>query len=182
VGTAWGLLIIGLLAYSLVQYTTWTRRSFRRGLTIFRLSEPFPKEVHADTLNKIFETRTMMFEFLEADAGLLKTKPVSRHAANSLIGAIQLPKLLGEIQLSNSGVGNVTIRVPLSYLLLRGTIVLILAYYEIQGIYSIWALTGMLLIGGILTFYELSIDKSRLFNGIGEIRTHLAASEATKAR
>ena len=123
----WFLLFIGLAFYYLVQITTWTVSSFRRGVVVHQYTVSFPGTIPKEHTNREIVFKNIIFRFISPGTGLFKA-----HPPNSLFkyrARNHFPWLLGEVQSSRKGIAQITLRIPLSRILMSLAFFITLVYF-----------------------------------------------------
>ena len=150
----------------LIQITKWTLPSFRQGIIVRRYQQSFSGKIPKKLLNKEILCENVIFKFDTPSTGLFRTRPRS-----SLFRTGYFPSLLGEINLTNKGIAQITLRISFSK-----TLILLALYFAIFNfifntervfpINSTLNRVGILLLVGFFSILGFTMEKDDLLEGI----------------
>jgi len=130
-----GLAICYLGFMYLKQITTWTLPSFRQGIIAHKFQEPFSGKISKELINREIVFKNIIFRFISPHTGLFKAHPPLTLFKNRIRN--YFPSLLGEVELSPNGVAHITLRIPLSTILIALTVFTALVISNIEGIFTL---------------------------------------------
>jgi len=163
-----------LLFYALIQYTTWTLESFRRGITVMRFHESFPVPIPSALLGRLLDVEDMSFKFITAQQGLFRTR-------ERIFRRIPGFPLLGEISLGDQGTASINVRIPLAAILIWLVVVMVIIVIQTQDASSanavlIGILRGMVIVTvlSIFLFCWFLIEKEVVIHGLGSIKKYVS--------
>jgi hypothetical protein len=90
------------------QTSSLSSEAFRWGVTIFKFQESFPIDIPIQFINKAVEFNSITFKFISQETCFFQSKRAGARRRASF------PLLLGEINLDNSGIAKIILRVPFS--------------------------------------------------------------------
>lgn len=175
------ILLIALEIYALIQMTTWTLSSFRFGIVVISFSTSFSNGATKKLINRMVETKGIMFKFVTQDVGLFRNSlmPLYNSFAPLRNGRIGFP-LLGEIKLTEKGVAQIKIRIPFSSILVMIALFVGLVEFATQGIYTIDSIAQgfakasvLMAILGVFGLFGFLIEKDIILHRIEEMKKYL---------
>jgi hypothetical protein len=165
-GSIWWIIFIGLLFYSLVEATTWTLLSFRRGIAVIDYFEPFMDKVPEEIVNRQIELDSISFLFVSQTNGLFRTQPKMSNRRPGF-------SLLGELELKENGEARVIVRVPSSSVLILITIFIGFIILGVQEPSSIYGIVFLGILTGVFLLLFFLIEKDSLLFGLKKIKKYL---------
>jgi hypothetical protein len=135
-----GLAICYLGFMYLRQITTWTLPSFQQGLVVRKYQEPFPGHIPNELLKQEIVCKNIIFKFDTPRTGLFRAYP--RFAFFKNRRTSYFPSLLGEIEFTSKGIAFITLRFPLSIVLILLVLFVALIISNAEGIFTINSVIG----------------------------------------
>jgi len=132
-----------------IQITTWTLPSFRQGIIVHKYREPFSGKIPKELMNREIALNNIIFKFISQNTGLFKAHPPLSFFKNT--AKSYFPSILGEIDLNHKGVAQITLRIPLSTILIYVALCIALVISNIEGTFTINSFIPGVLKGGFLT-------------------------------
>lgn len=165
-----GLAICYLGFRYLKQITTWTLPSFRQGIVVHKYTESFSGKIPTELMNREIVFKNIIFRFISPNSGLFKAHPPLTLFKNRIRN--YFPSLLGEVELSDTGMAQITLRIPLPIILISLAFFTALVISNIEGTFTINSfllrvLKGglVMMIFGILFIFGFLIEKEHLHEG-----------------
>jgi hypothetical protein len=165
----WFLLCIGLAFYYLIQITTWTVPSFRRGVVVQRYTVSFPSTIPEELTNREIAFKNIIFRFISTGTGLFKAHPPNTLFKNRARN--HFPWLLGEVQLDRKGFAQITLRIPLSKILILLAFFITLIY--LFGVPNGSGLTMLFIVFSIMDFVR---EKENLREGFMTLKEKVSVT------
>jgi hypothetical protein len=167
------ILFLGFMYFQ--QITTWTPYSFRLGLVIRRYKKPIPGKIPKELIKKEIICNNILFKFNSPTKGFFRAFP-KPHGLFSGRRKSYLPSMLGEININRSGIAEVSVRIPLSLILIIASLFLILVGSNIEGVFTLNAVMAsvvksflVMAIFGVLFFINSDFEKMDLEGGIKDL-------------
>ena len=155
----WFVLLFGLALYYLVQITTWTLPSFRWGVVVYKYSVSFSSTIPKELINRETVSKNIIFRFISPSTGLFKAHPPNflfkQRARN------HLPWLLGEVHLGHKGVAQITLRIPLSKILISLAFFITLIYF-----FGVLNGFGLAILFTVFSAMDFVREKENLLEGV----------------
>jgi hypothetical protein len=154
----WFLILLGIAIYHLIQTTTWTLPSYRRGIVIYKHKSlgPFISKIPKELINQEIACEDIIFKFLTPNIGLFRVDTKIR-----MYGS-RFPTLLGEIELNPKSIARIRLRIPFSTILM----LLALYIYLVLSIVKVIPIIIVTMILGIVFTIGFSKDKDELLDAV----------------
>jgi hypothetical protein len=147
---------------------------------VYKHSEPFPGKIPQELMNREIVFKNIIFKFLSPNTALFKAHPPLTFFKNW--SRNYFPSLLGEVELSRKGTAQLTLRIPLSTILLALVIFTALVVSSIEGTFTINSLllavskaALVMLIFGIFSIFGFLIEKEHLLEGFTTLKENVNA-------
>ena len=154
----WFVLFFGLALYYLIQITTWTLPSFRRGVIVHKYQATFPSRIPDELTDREIALKNIIFKFISPNIGLFKAHPPNSLFKNRARN--HLPWLLGEVQLSRESIAQITLRIPLSIILILLALFITLIYF-----FGVPNGFGLAILFTVFSAMDLVREKENLLEG-----------------
>jgi hypothetical protein len=158
------------------QITTLTLYSFRQGIIIYKYREPFSGEIPKELIKQEIRYNDIIFKFNSSNQGIFRTHPNMSYVRD--FRRSYFPSVLGEINLTDNGVAEITLRTPLSLILIWLVILTALVVSNIESVFSINSVGAIvkgvfvMLIIGVIVYIFFDFEKTDLRNGIKILSEH----------
>jgi hypothetical protein len=159
------ILFLGFMYFQ--QITIWTQYSFRLGLVIRKYKVSITSKIPKEIVKKEIVCNNILFKFNSPTKGLFRAFP-KPHGLFKSKRKSYYPSMLGEININHSEIAEVSIRIPLSVILISASFFLIL-FTLTAIIASVEKSFFVIAIFGALFFINYDFEKMDLEDGIKKL-------------